>query len=502
MLNSPTSPQHKGFPSSGGTGHKNHYKTPTEEDVVAPIQKTLVWHRIASNGFKPAAREGHSSVSTDGKVYIFGGVETGRRVNTTQVLDVPNGSWAAHAVGNRHLETEAEVVLDASSQDDVLIHQGVGVAANDSTSVVSTATAHTYGNGGSGGSASSSDMHIPTPRSQHAACIVRHLQVVDGAAGVPATSNSGSGSNGTRNCERQWMIIHGGEGVAAHARTHTHSTNANANANGAASFGPKPNSAAAATTAVVHGSTSKTVGFADTGISPGDSLQQMSHKTGGIRVATALEQRRNTAAAAAAAADHNHTARQHGHLPEHEHEPRQKADPLQTQELVTYDDLYALDLSSGQWTRLQTSLAPLPRRGHSMNVALINTTVYKSDRDRIGATETHAHASISSINDLYGLPSSPAKASLFGGAGFPAGANPMQHEECLLLFGGYCKENENYSNTVHVCSTRALAESLIESDRAREQTKAARIAAMDTALAPKDGDLNHGRRRPQSRAPA
>ena len=179
MLSSPASPQHKGFPGSGGSAEGHHnYKTPSADDGVTPIQKTLVWHRIASSGFKPAAREGHSSVSTDGKVYIFGGIETGRRVNTTQVLDVPNGAWTAHAVGNQHLETEAKVVLDASSQDDVLIHQGVGVAADDSASV------------SSGGldlrnhSSSSSDANIPSPRSQHAACIVRHLQEADGAPGA------------------------------------------------------------------------------------------------------------------------------------------------------------------------------------------------------------------------------------------------------------------------------------------------------------------------------
>jgi hypothetical protein len=73
------------------------------------VRKTMVWQKVQSTGYKPSAREGHTLVSAGSKVYVFGGVETGRRVNSVQVLDVLTGQWSAHAVGNAGREKEAIV---------------------------------------------------------------------------------------------------------------------------------------------------------------------------------------------------------------------------------------------------------------------------------------------------------------------------------------------------------------------------------------------------------
>lgn len=40
--------------------------------------RMLVWQKIETAGFHPCAREGHSAVSTNNQVFIFGGFETGK----------------------------------------------------------------------------------------------------------------------------------------------------------------------------------------------------------------------------------------------------------------------------------------------------------------------------------------------------------------------------------------------------------------------------------------
>ena len=72
-------------------------------------KKTLVWHKLPVGGFIPSGREGHSSVGANMKMYIFGGMETGRRVNTMQVLDIATGHWSNNVVGNRDLRIDAEI---------------------------------------------------------------------------------------------------------------------------------------------------------------------------------------------------------------------------------------------------------------------------------------------------------------------------------------------------------------------------------------------------------
>jgi hypothetical protein len=87
------------------------------------VRKTMVWQKVQSAGYKPSAREGHTLVSAGSKVYVFGGVETGRRVNSVQVLDVPTGRWSAHAVGNAGREKEAIVSDNAVKRGEAEVVQ-------------------------------------------------------------------------------------------------------------------------------------------------------------------------------------------------------------------------------------------------------------------------------------------------------------------------------------------------------------------------------------------
>ena len=165
----------------------------TEEDADDNddgIKKTLVWHKLGVDGYKPAAREGHTCVSYDGKVFMFGGVETGRRVNSVQVLDVPSQQWSAHAVGNRLHEKEAQVLLDANSEDELKMHTHIGQASEiDSKADLDWET-------------QIDDIDIPMPRNQHAACVVKYWAHSANANPV------GAGK------AKAWMIVHGGEGAS------------------------------------------------------------------------------------------------------------------------------------------------------------------------------------------------------------------------------------------------------------------------------------------------
>jgi hypothetical protein len=66
----------------------------TPHDAVP--EKTLIWHKVEAVGFKPAAREGATSVATsEAVVYVFGGVEAGTKVNSTYSLDITTSTWRA-----------------------------------------------------------------------------------------------------------------------------------------------------------------------------------------------------------------------------------------------------------------------------------------------------------------------------------------------------------------------------------------------------------------------
>jgi hypothetical protein len=74
------------------------------------------------------------------------------------------------------------------------------------------------------------------------------------------------------------------------------------------------------------------------------------------------------------------------------------------------DDFYALDLENNIWLKIRCNLAPLPRKGHSMVIAPVHL-----------GNETR---------------------------------------ECVILFGGYSKEKNTLSNTVHICPTSEILTSL------------------------------------------
>lgn len=55
----------------------------------------LAWHKVESSGYRPSARENHTSVEINGSVYIFGGFEAGQRVNSVIRFDISSSisSW-------------------------------------------------------------------------------------------------------------------------------------------------------------------------------------------------------------------------------------------------------------------------------------------------------------------------------------------------------------------------------------------------------------------------
>lgn len=181
-------------------------------------EKILVWHKVQSQGFQPSAREGHSTVTCGSKMIVWGGIETGRRVNTTQILDVSTGIWSAKAAGNSLMEKDAEVKHDATTEDDAKAHLGVGDAETIDSDADEDPDAM-----------ENDEDDIPSPRNQHAACLVKFNKKEnsgpDGETkhwdtlwdidingrdqyleGVDASSHRSSRSN-------YLMLVHGGEGV-------------------------------------------------------------------------------------------------------------------------------------------------------------------------------------------------------------------------------------------------------------------------------------------------
>ena len=169
----------------------------------APSVKTLVWHRLVSNGFIPSGREGHSSVGANMKMYVFGGMETGRRVNTMQVMNVKTGKWMAKAVGNKDLRIEAKVQKDATNEDDAAAHKDIGQAESIDSNADFDPDA-----------VQSDNPNVPTPRCHHAACVIEfdvdvkslpkkkygRKPIIETVA-EPVTKRM------------QLMLVHGGEGT-------------------------------------------------------------------------------------------------------------------------------------------------------------------------------------------------------------------------------------------------------------------------------------------------
>ena len=156
-----------------------------------------------TKGFIPSGREGHSSVGMNMKMYVFGGMETGRRVNTTQVLDVETGAWMAKAVGNKDLRIEAKVQKDATNEDDSAAHKDIGQAESIDSEADFDPDA-----------VQSANSNVPTPRCHHAACVIEFdvdlkllpqkksgKNVIIESIAKPVTKRM------------QLMLIHGGEGT-------------------------------------------------------------------------------------------------------------------------------------------------------------------------------------------------------------------------------------------------------------------------------------------------
>jgi N-acetylneuraminic acid mutarotase len=78
--------------------------------------------------------------------------------------------------------------------------------------------------------------------------------------------------------------------------------------------------------------------------------------------------------------------------------------------ISSLDDFYALNLTTNCWYKIQCSLAPLPRKGHSMTVAPVVVDGMKQD--------------------------------------------------CIILFGGFSAETNSLSNTVHICTVRDVLSTL------------------------------------------
>jgi len=55
--------------------------------------EVVLWHKINSEGHRPGARTGHTMCAFGKKVYLFGGIEAGLRMDTTHSYDVNTGHW-------------------------------------------------------------------------------------------------------------------------------------------------------------------------------------------------------------------------------------------------------------------------------------------------------------------------------------------------------------------------------------------------------------------------
>ncbi len=54
----------------------------------AGLPPRVNWQKICTTHWSPGAREGHTGNIINNKMYIFGGIENGVRVNTTACLDL------------------------------------------------------------------------------------------------------------------------------------------------------------------------------------------------------------------------------------------------------------------------------------------------------------------------------------------------------------------------------------------------------------------------------
>jgi hypothetical protein len=89
-------------------------------------QNMLVWKKIEMEGYRPSAREGHSSVSCGSSVIVFGGFEASVRVNSTLCLDIVASKWKV-------IKNEGQIPCARNGHaccclnEFVLIHGGEGI---------------------------------------------------------------------------------------------------------------------------------------------------------------------------------------------------------------------------------------------------------------------------------------------------------------------------------------------------------------------------------------
>ena len=451
-------------------------------------------------------------MGVNGKMYVFGGIETGRRVNTVQVLDAKNGQWLAHSVGNKKLEHNVMIIHDATSEDDVKIHNHVGEAndidvnADIDYQAGITGTVEELNDVRKGKKDKNSHnpflvpsvppgYHIPTPRNQHAACAVRyvhpltgapvHVMLVHGGEGAEVPQNKDGSVNAKSTSGFSKLSLSPSRvpsstiaNMAMDVEVPTaeaSNTNTNNNKNKSSS---SSSSSRKEKGLLESKSTPSLGGGGPGGVSVGDSLQQNGHKTGNLRVENSHETHLDDLRASQGGIGDKggielgvphitkSMTQSDSHIASHDQELA-----LKLQHLVSYEDLYGLDLATGNWVRLNSQLAPLPRRGHTLSVANVRTAanpestttgnsrmasaaVSPRGESKSAKTQNQAHTEAirkaALMQQGVGVPPTQRAAD----AGYAWGE---ESEECVVLFGGFCRERESYSNSVHICLVKDLA---------------------------------------------
>lgn len=476
-------------------------KEDQQEVGRGPIAKTLVWHRLVSNGFIPSGREGHSSVGANMKMYVFGGMETGRRVNTTQVLDVKTGTWMAKAVGNRDLRIEAKVQKDATNEDDSAAHKDIGQAESIDSKADFDPDA-----------VQSDNPNVPTPRCHHAACVIEFdvdvKQLPKKKLGKRPIIENVMEPVTKR---MQLMLIHGGEGTkmtgqdasirvdveeerevvieepATHNNKITETSSSKQRHSGKGSlrdtqFGhslrpteqkKKLQEKAHAKQRRVQIQESKLMDHMDSkverlpqsssekgGVCVQDSLQNTAHRTAGLKI----EYQKSPHLIEAV--DVNLTKSMEKGILANNQVAR-----LATQSVVALEDIYALDINNDEWIKFDTLMGPLPRKGHTLSVAPvsraalgmgssgddINPDRIIANRDkRLGRIHNHQSPDADGGDD----------GSLTSGE-----VKSDPRVQCVLLFGGHNADSEAYSNTVHLATVENIATSFIHLNQLQQEER-------------------------------
>jgi hypothetical protein len=465
-------------------------------------KKTLVWHKLPIDGFIPSGREGHSSVGANMKMYVFGGMETGRRVNTMQVLDIMTGQWTANAVGNRDLRIDAEVHKDATNEDDISAHKNIGKAESIDENADFDPDAM-----------NSSNPNIPTPRCHHAAALIEFDVDVSNPIKKGGKKNKAtapaveSGAPVTK--RMQLMILHGGEGtvieedekaedLSAGGRTvhfnnegnggnphhgslkghHTGHSSRTSNGSSSSSSrgGGKSRKHSKQTLRDTQFSNTLSVEEHEKSTREREGQRLKHTRMEESRQMTEMDRKlerlpRSQSMPGGVCVDD--TIQNYGHKTAGLRVDRQKSEHLlrvsvkthasahnqqavlSTQSVVPLEDVFALDVNNGEWIRFETVMGPLPRKGHSLSVAPVSRQALGmgasgdaldperilANRDRrLGRLRHHQAMDAEEDEDE---------------------PKPDPRVQSVLLFGGYNNPHEAYSNTVHLATVDNFASSYI-----------------------------------------